>query len=60
MKEKDKQYIKELEVKLRVNEKLLERKLREKEAELQAYQQFIEIAEREMKLPEAEPSGYLI
>jgi len=57
MKDKDKQYIKELEAKLRVKEKLLERRLREKEAELQAYQQFIEIAERELNIKIIKKSG---
>jgi transposase-like protein len=57
MKDKDKQYIKELEAKLRVNEKLLERQLRQKDAELKAYKQFIEIAERELNIKIVKKSG---
>lgn len=57
MKDKDKQYIKDLEAKLRVNEKLLEKQLREKDAELKAYQQFIEIAERELNIKIVKKSG---
>lgn len=57
MKDKDKQYIKELEARLGVNEKLLEKKLREKEAELKAYKQFIEIAERELNIKIVKKSG---
>jgi transposase len=50
MKDKDKQYIKELEAKLRVKEKHLEKQLKLKEAELLAYKQFIKIAERELNI----------
>ena len=57
MKDKSKQYIKDLEAKLRVNEKLLEKKLRQKDAELKAYQQFIEIAERELNIKIVKKSG---
>jgi len=57
MKDKDKQYIKDLEAKLRVNEKSLEKQLREKDAELQAYRQFIEIAERELNIKIVKKSG---
>jgi len=57
MKDKDKQYIKELEAKFRINEKLLEKKLRQKDAELKAYQQFIEIAERELNIKIVKKSG---
>jgi transposase-like protein len=57
MKDKDKQYIKELEAKLRVNEKLLEKKIRQKDAELKAYKQFIGIAERELNIKIVKKSG---
>ena len=57
MKDKDKQYIKELEAKLGVNEKLLEKKLRQKDAELKAYKQFREIAERELNIKIVKNSG---
>ncbi len=50
MKDQDKQYIKELEAKLRKNERLLTRRLEKKEAELMAYKQFISIAERELDI----------
>ncbi len=57
MKDKDKQYIKELEAKLRVKEKHLEKQLKQKEAELMAYKQFIEIAERELNIKIVKKSG---
>ncbi len=46
MKDKDKQYLKELE-----------NQLREKEAELSAYKKFIEIAERELNIKIVKKSG---
>jgi transposase len=49
-KDKDKQYIKELEAKLRLNEKRLKKELKEKEDELKAYKQFLDIAERELNI----------
>tara|TARA_R110002049_G_scaffold197096_1_gene366762 strand:- start:1835 stop:2026 length:192 start_codon:yes stop_codon:yes gene_type:complete len=57
MKDKDKQYIKELEAKLRVHEKYLEKQLIEKQAELDAYKKFIEIAERELNIKIIKKSG---
>lgn len=57
MKDKDKQYIKDLEAKLRVNEKVLKQKLKEKEDELNAYKQFIDIAERELNIKIVKKSG---
>lgn len=57
MKDKDKQYIKELEAKLRQKEKQLEKELARKEAELSAYKQFIEIAERELDIKIVKKSG---
>jgi transposase-like protein len=57
MKDKDKQYIKELEAKLRVHEKHLEKQLIEKQAELDAYKKFIEIAERELNIKIIKKSG---
>ena len=57
MKDKEKQYIKELEAKLRQKERLLERELAKKEAELAAYKQFIEIAERELNIKIIKKSG---
>jgi transposase len=57
MKDKDKQYIKELEAKLRVKEKHLEKQLKRKEAELLAYKQFIKIAERELNIKIVKKSG---
>ena len=57
MKDKDKQYIKELEAKLRVKEKHLEKQLKLKEAELLAYKQFIKIAERELNIKIVKKSG---
>jgi len=57
MKDKDKQYIKELEAKLRVKEKYLEKQLKRKEAELLAYKQFIKIAERELNIKIVKKSG---
>jgi len=50
MKDKDKQYIKDLENKLRINERLLKKELKEKDDELKAYKQFITIAERELNI----------
>ncbi len=50
MKDKDKQYIKELEAKLSLNEKRLKKELKEKEDELKAYKLFIDIAERELNI----------
>ena len=57
MKDKDKQYIKEFEAKLRINEKRLTKELKEKEDELKAYKQFIEIAERELNITIVKKSG---
>lgn len=57
MKDKDKQYIKELEAKLRKREKELEAELRKKDAELLAYKQFISIAERELNIRITKKSG---
>ena len=57
MKDKDKQYIKELEAKLRLNETRLKKSLKEKESELSAYKQFIEIAERELNIKIVKKSG---
>ena len=57
MKDKDKQYIKDLEAKLHAKEKLLEKRLRQKDAELKAYKQFIEIAERELNIKIVKKSG---
>ena len=57
MKDKEKQYIKELEAKLYQKERLLERELARKEAELSAYKQFIAIAERELDIKIIKKSG---
>lgn len=57
IKDKDKQYIKDLEAKLHAKEKLLEKRLRQKDAELKAYKQFIEIAERELNIKIVKKSG---
>lgn len=57
MNDKDKQYIKELEAKLSMSEKLLKKELKEKELELQAYKQFIDIAERELNIKIVKKSG---
>ena len=57
MKDKDKQYIKELEAQLRINEKNLKKALKEKENELRAYKQFIEIAERALNIKIVKKSG---
>jgi transposase len=57
MKDKDKQYIKELEAKLRVNESRLKKELKKKEDELSAYKQFINIAERELNIKIVKKSG---
>jgi transposase len=57
MKDKDKQYIKDLEANLRKKEKLLEKQLRQKDAELKAYKKFIEIAERELNIKIVKKSG---
>lgn len=57
MKDKDKQYIKELEAQLRINENKLKKALKEKENELRAYKQFIEIAERELNIKIVKKSG---
>lgn len=57
MKDKDKQYIKDVEAKIRVKEKLLERQLNQKDAELKAYKQFIAIAERELNIKIVKKSG---
>lgn len=57
MKDKDKQYIKELEAKLRLKEKQLEKELKQKDAELKAYKQFISIAERELNIKIVKKSG---
>ena len=57
MKDKDKQYLKDLEANIRLKEKFLEKKIREKDAELKAYKQFIEIAERELNIKIVKKSG---
>ena len=57
MKDKDKQYIKDLEADVRKKEKSLEKQLLQKEAELQAYKQFIAIAERELNIKIVKKSG---
>ena len=57
MKDKDKQYIKELEAQLRINENNLKKALKEKENELRSYKQFIEIAERELNIKIVKKSG---
>lgn len=57
MKDKDRHYIKELEAKLRQKEKQLEKELSRKDAELSAYKQFIEIAERELDIKIIKKSG---
>lgn len=57
MKDKDKQYIKELEAKIRQREKRLECELARKEAELCAYKRFITIAERELDIKIVKKSG---
>ena len=57
MKDKDKQYIKDLESKLRINEKLLKKELKAKDDELNAYKQFIDIAERELNIKIVKKSG---
>lgn len=57
MKDKDKQYIKELEAKLLEKERLLEKELKQKNAELAAYKQFISIAERELNIKIIKKSG---
>ena len=57
MKDKDKQYIKELEAKLRKREEELEAELRKKNAELSAYKQFISIADRELNISITKKSG---
>jgi len=57
MKDKDKQYIKELEAQLRVNEKRLKKELAQKDNELKAYRQFIDIAERALNIKIVKKSG---
>jgi len=57
MKDKDKQYIKELEAQLRVNEKRLKKELAQKDNELKAYRQFIDIAERALNIKIVKQSG---
>jgi transposase-like protein len=57
MNDKDKQYIKDLEARLRKREKELEVELRKKDAELLAYKQFIAIAERELNIKITKKSG---
>jgi transposase len=57
MKDKDKQYIKELETKFRINESRLKKELKEKEDELKAYMLFIDIAERELNIKIVKKSG---
>ena len=57
MRDMDKQYLKEIEANARVKEKLLERQLMKKDAELKAYKQFIEIAERELNIKIVKKSG---
>ena len=57
MKDKDKQYIKELESQLRINETRLKKELKAKEDELKAYKQFINIAERELNIKIVKKSG---
>lgn len=57
MKDKDKQYLKELEAQLREKERKLTLELKRKEAELAAYKQFITIAERELNIKIVKKSG---
>lgn len=57
MKDKDKQYIKDLEAKLRINEIRLKKELKEKDDELTAYKHFITIAERELNIKIVKKSG---
>jgi len=57
MKDKDKQYIKNLEAQVRLNENRLKKELQQKDAELKAYRQFIEIAERELNIKIVKKSG---
>jgi transposase len=57
MKDKDKQYIKNLEAQVRLNENRLKKELQQKDNELKAYRQFIEIAERELNIKIVEKSG---
>ena len=57
MNDKGKQYIKDLEARLRKREKELEVELRKKDAELLAYKQFIAIAERELNIKITKKSG---
>jgi transposase len=57
MKDKDKQYIKNLEAQVRLNENRLKKELQQKDNELKAYRQFIEIAERELNIKIVKKSG---
>jgi hypothetical protein len=57
MKDRDKQYIKELEHRLRQKESELERALSQKEDELAAYRRLIEVAERELDIKIVKKSG---
>ncbi len=57
MKDKDKQYIKELEAQLRISVNKLKKALKAKENELCAYKQFIEIAGRELNIKIVKKSG---
>lgn len=57
MKDKDKQYIKELEAKLAAKEQELEKALQRKEQEVYAYRKLIEIAERELDIKIIKKSG---
>lgn len=57
LKDIEKRRLKELEESVRIREKELERELAQKEAELQAYKRFIEIAERELNIRIVKKSG---
>lgn len=57
MKDKDQQYIKELEAKLHKKELELKRELARKDQELYAYRKLIEIAERELDIKIVKKSG---
>jgi transposase len=57
MKDKDKKYIKNLEAQVRLNENRLKKELQQKDDELKAYRQFIEIAERELNIKIVKKSG---
>ena len=57
MKDKDKEYIKNLEARVRLNENRLKKELQQKDDELKAYRQFIEITERELNIKIVKKSG---